>query len=241
MKDKMNVSCLRTLIDAGTMYHTIKCLQIKVSAGRITISMVSNQRDAVVLINQRNTLTNGTDIELNFAEPYIQVLPYLPKDGYVEFQIDDNALYIKSFGISRIPLCHLSSIQNNVLYKSYKDDFDYFHTLRVNKHMLSIFADLIKKGKRFETIYVEVKDRKLYIWVGDATNQFAPRHTHEICKCDYEDLLLCFEKKNFVNFLKGVHIGSLINLAYIKDTEGGLMHLTDGNSGIKFMLLNREL
>ena len=135
---KLNVEKFKELIEKGTLAHSIECLQLHFVEDRVKSNMVSNQRDVVVLLDMNNDViefSDQDDITFNFAEPYIQILPYFTVIDEAEAQIeiiDENENFIIKSGngqISKVPFCHLSSIQNNVLYKSPKDDFDYFATI----------------------------------------------------------------------------------------------------------------
>ena len=222
--------------------------------------MVSNQRDVVVLLDMPNDViefSEQDDITFNFAEPYIQILPYFTVIDEAEAQIeiiDENENFIvKSVTgqISKVPFCHLSSIQNNVLYKSPKDDFDYFATIDIDNNLFKIFNKVKIIGSRFGKIYITVKSGDLLIETTDKTNNFSPelRCQKLLTGIEADDLTLCFEFKNFVNLTKLIEEEMSkdggktfkMSFAYIAETEGGLIHVASQDGTEQYMLLNREI
>lgn len=257
---KLNVNKFKEIIEKGTLAHSIECLQLHFIEDRVQSNMVSNQRDVVVLLDLPNDIIdfqNQDDITFNFAEPYIQILPYFTVIDEAEAQIeiiDENDNFIVKSGIgqiSKVPFCHLSSIQNNVLYKSPKDDFDYFATIDIDNAMFKIFDKIKVIGSRFGKIYITVKDGDLLIETTDKTNNFSPQLVCEKLLEGLEvlDLTLCFDYKNFVNLIKILEDETSkdggktfkMSFAYIADTEGGLLHATSQDTTEQYMLLNREI
>ena len=257
---KLNVNKFKELIEKGTLAHSIECLQLHFVEQRVQSNMVSNQRDVVVLLDMPNDViefSEQDDITFNFAEPYIQILPYFTVIDEPEAQIeivDENDNFIIKSGVgqrAKVPFCHLSSIQNNVLYKSPKDDFDYFATIDIDDNIFKIFNKIKIIGSRFGKIYITVKDGDLLIETTDKTNNFSPELTCEklMAGLEIENLTLCFEFKNFVNLTKIIEEEMSkdggktfkMSFAYIAETEGGLIHVASADATEQYMLLNREI
>ena len=257
---KLNVEKFKELIEKGTLAHSIECLQLHFLEGRVESNMVSNQRDVVVLLDMPNDViefSDQDDITFNFAEPYIQILPYFTVIDEPEAKIeiiDENDNFIVKSGngqISKVPFCHLSSIQNNVLYKSPKDDFDYFATIDVDNNLFKIFNKIKIIGGRFGKIYITIQNGDLLIETTDKTNNFSPE-----LKCEklgegitVDDLTVCFDFKNFMNLTKILEEEMSkdggktfkMSFAYIAETEGGLIHVISQDATEQYMLLNREI
>jgi len=257
---KLNVKKFKEIIEKGTLAHSIECLQLHFVENRVKANMVSNQRDVVVLLDMPNDIiefSNEDDITFNFAEPYIQTLPYFDVIDEPEAMIDiideaDNFLVKSGVGqISKVPFCHLSVIQNNVLYKSPKDDFNYFATIDIDADRLKVFEKIKRIATRFGKIYITVDAGNLLIETTDKTNNFSPE-----LRCEklmegvrIDNLTLCFEFKNFMNLIKVVEEEMSkdggktfkMSFAYITETEGGLIHVASADATEQYMLLNREI
>ena len=257
---KLNVEKFKEVIEKGTLANSIECVQLHFFEQRVKSSMVSSQRDVVVLLDIPNDIiefSEQDDITFNFSQPYNQTLPYFDiidePEAIIDI-IDENDSFLVKSGngqISKVPFCHLSSIQNNILYKSPKDEFDYFGSVDINNDVFKIFNKIKIIGARFGKIYVTVKDGDLLLEATDKTNTFAPELRCEklLSDIDSEDLTLCFEFKNFINLTKIIgdemakEGGKVFKMsfAYIPDTEGGLIHVASTDSTEQYMLLNREL
>lgn len=257
---KLNVNKFKELIEKGTLAHSIECLQLHFVENRVKANMVSNQRDVVILLdvpNEAIEFSEQDDITFNFAEPYVQTLPYFnvidEPEALIDIIDEEDSFLIKSGSgqRSKVPFCHLSSIQNNVLYKSPKDDFSYFATLDINNDILKVFDKIKIIAARFGKIYITVEDGNLLIETTDKTNNFSPELRCEklLENVEAPNLTLCFEFKNFMNLTKIVTEEMAkdggktfkMSFAYIEETEGGLIHVISADSTEQYLLLNREI
>jgi hypothetical protein len=242
-KAKMDLEKLKDLIEKGTMMNAIDVVQLVSENGNIKTSMVSNQRDVVVLLDIPNDLCDKHGFTLNFAEPNITVMPYIKNiDTVVPVKITkDHLIIMPDIGQIQVPFCNDNRIQNNILYKIPKDDFEYFGEIDVDENHMKVFDACVKLGKKLGKVYVTVDRGKLYIGVGDKTNQFAPGFKSKLCKVDHKKIVMCFDYKNFVNLYKVMCDDYKMKFAYIDQTAGGLIHVISSDGYEQYILLNREI
>ncbi len=243
----------------ATLNYSIDYLQLHFIDGRVKSAMVSDQRSIITIIDIKNDdilgVTPQDDITFNFAQPAIQLLPYLEviDEEEAEMKIVDDPdkphidLISKDF-ISSVHFITESTLKNNVLHKTSKEDFDYFHKLEVTVDPLSVRFEGIKKiGTRFGKVYINVKDKKLWLETTDKMNAFSnPAKTELADNVDIEDLSICFDFRNFVNLTSVIEAGKKeekvfdMKFAYIKEREGGMIHVTSRDGSEQYFLLNRE-
>ena len=262
---KLNVKKFKEIIEKGTMAHSIECLQLHFVDERVKVNMVSNQRDIVIMLDFKNDIiefSREDDITFNFAEPQVQIIPYFDIIDDAEAQIEildenDSFLVKSAEQTSKVRFCQLAGIQNNVLYKSPKDDFSYFTSIGIDYDLLKIFDKIKRIAARFGKLYITVKTGNLFIEVTDKTNRFAPTTDFQRIAegVEADDLTLCYDFKNFVNLTRIVEDEMAkengktfkMSFAYIPETDGGLIHVVSQDANVmsetpateQYMLLNR--
>jgi hypothetical protein len=257
MDVKFNVKKFQNIMMKGTLNYSIDYLQLKFAEGRIKSGMVSGQRSVVTVIDVENNgiidVTPEDDIIFNFAQPSIQLVPYLEiiDDEEATMKIiEDEKIVLKSSTLnSVVHFCTESTLRKNVLNKQSKDDFPYFHEIKVTEELLLGDFEKIKKiGTRFGKIYISVENGNLSIETTDKNNAFSNGTKVKLASgIEIDDLSICYDFKNFVALTTVIEAAQeidekefVLKFAYIEEREGGMIHAVASDDSEQYFLLNRE-
>lgn len=258
MDVKFNVKKFSNVMMKATLNYSIDYLQLKFQEGKIKSGMVSDQRSIVTVIDVDNDvleLTPQDDIVFNFSQP-TTLLPFLDilimrQEETASMKIDEDEKIVllgEHGGKSSIHFCNESTLKRNILHKTSKEDFPYFHWIEVTDDLINHFEPIKKIGPRFGKIYINVKNGVLSIETCDRLNAFSDGHDEPLAKnIDIEDLSICFDFKNFMSLMTVVENvreyeekSFKMGFAYIREREGGMIHTISKDESEQYFLLNRE-
>lgn len=255
-KIEFDVKKFEKVMMKATLNYSIDYIQLQFVDEHIKSGMVSDQRSIVTVIDVKNealSVTPQDNITFNFAQP-TQLLAFfdvltMRGEEKATMKIDDEKIILLGHrgGTSSIHFCTESTLKNNVLHKTSKEDFPYFHELEVTDDLLTNFEPIKKIGPRYGKIYINVKNGVLSIETCDKMNAFSDGHNEPLATdVGINDLSICFDFKNFINLMTVIESVREegkdfdIKFAYMKEREGGMIHAVSKDESEQYFLLNRE-
>jgi hypothetical protein len=250
----MNVNKFKEILMKGTLNYSIDCIQLNFAEGMMRSAMMSGENDIVTLLDMQNdfiTLPQHDEVSFNFSQPSIKLLPFLEtideEEAGIELSDEQIVLTYGQF-TSNVHFCHRSVLQRNILNRNQKDDFEYYTELEANESFFNIFNKIKRIGVRFGKIYTNVENGKFRIQTTDRSNMAENGIYYDFHSVDSDDVVVCFNFKNFVNLMSVVEYEFnkedgkrfMLRFAYLDD-RGGMVHAISTDETEQYFLLNREI
>jgi len=250
---KINVPKFRNLIKKSTLNYSMECLQLNFDPKEVKSSMISGPRDVLTNICLDNDFVTGMGIEdqitLNFIDPAGKVSRYLdilPEE--VDVTIEENVKFTLHVGRRTIDIFMVddSIIRNHISQKSAKE-MSYFITLPVDQAFKTIVDGHKTVAPYYQKIYFGVKNKDFFIQSTDRTNSGINTLNDPICPCDTEDMVMCFEFRNFFNLMEIIDDAKAagkefdLNFTYSKSDDRGLIYAVSKDGKEKYFLISRAL
>jgi len=243
----MNINILnfKNILQKATLNFSIKSIQLKMIDDKIKSSMISDSRDVIVIIDTENTVITANDIEFNFSEPSVNLIPFLNLVDEDEANIDikNEKITIKSGSQkSDVHFCS-PTIVSIFGSREPKEGIEYFTKIDIDEVFVDNFKKLKKIGSRFGKIYFTVDNKKLIIETTDKTNRFSNNLKFNIIDIDYGDLTMCFDFQNLSDLM--MVIGSrvdefIMEFAYIEEQEKGMLYAYTRDNSENYYLMSKD-
>jgi hypothetical protein len=251
---KLNVPKFRNLIRKTTLNYSIDFLQLNFDPQLVKSAMISGSRDALTNVCLDNDFITGMGpqdrITLNFHEVASKVSRYLdiaPEE--VEIDIEENKKIILTIGGTRkvdIFMIDDSAIAKNVSQRTAKE-MKYFISLPMDDTLNTLFEAHKKIAPYYGKIYFGIQNKRFFIESTDRTNSGINRLNDEICDVDGENMVMCFEFRNFLNLITVIEDNKAINrlfdlnFTYSKTDDRGLIYAVSKDEKEKYFIVSRAL
>ena len=209
--------------------------------------MKSSDDNSISILDVDNNVVDTNDeIEFNFSEPAHNVIPFLNlfDSEEVDTQIYENRIVLKD-GKQKTTLNFCSPTIINVFgAPSIRSDVDWFFEKEIDDNFMEYFKKIKKIGTRFQNIYFEMKDNKLFIETSDKSNEFSNGLRFNIDEVEYGNLVLSFSYKDVVNVMSVINENFenfSIKLAYKEEQELGIMFIKSIDESEQYCLFSREI
>ena len=244
---KTNVDNLKELLKKATINFSINNVQIKFENNMAKSRMISSDDGSISIINIENNIfdTDG-EIELNFSDPSSNIVPFLNlfDSNEVDTQIYENRIVLKD-GKQKSTLNFCSpTIINKFGSESIRSDVEWFYEKELDEDFIEHFKKIKKIGTRFQKIYFEVKDNKLFIETSDKSNEFSNGLRFNIDEVNRENLVLSFDYKDVVNIMAVIENSFenfSIKFAYREEQDLGIMFIKSFDDSEQYCLFSREI
>ena len=241
----INVVNFKDVLKKATLNFSIPSVQLKFEGGKISSSMISENRDAIVNIDVDNDVMDGDDVEFNFASPSQNLVPFLGllDEDDADITIRNEKIILKH-GSQKCNVHFCSpTIVNTFGGKAGREDIEYFVTMNINETFVENFNKIKKVGSRFGKVYLTVKDKQLFIETTDKTNRFSNSLKFKLMDIDMDkDFTMCFDYSNFSNLMNIVGNREVfkLNIAYIEAQEAGMLYVETDDKSENYYLMSRE-
>ena len=238
---------LKELLKKATINFSINNVNVKFEDGKIVSRMISGDEGAIAILNIDNNVVDTNDeIEFNFSEPFHNIIPFLNlfDSDEVDTQIYENRIVLKDGGQkSTMNFCS-PTIVSKFGAPSVRSDVEYFHEQEVDESFMDSFSKIKKIGSRFQKIYFEVKENKLFIETSDKSNQFSNGLRFEISELECSNRILAFDYKDVVNIMTVINDNFedfIIKFAYKEEQGLGILFLKTANDSEQYCLFSKEI
>lgn len=247
---KVNTSELKKLLTKATLNNSIETVQLTFTEdNKVTSSMISSNRDAIVQLNVDNNIIDGIkdEVEFNFRETNTTVIPFLSlldKDE-VDLKITDKMINLSS-GNQKMKLKFCVPQVVSKFEGDADSGVEAFYQKELDEEFVNSFNKIKKVGSRFGFVYFTVNKGMLSIETTDKKNSASNGLSLELAKIKgVDDLVLCFEFKNFSNLialLNGDYEDFTLSLFYVESHNAGLLKMmkADGSETYYMMSIIEE-
>ena len=238
----INVNALKELIKKATLNNTIPNVQLIFTADRMKAKMKGPDHKVVLFIDTPNdVITNMVDeIEFNFEEPYASVIPFLNLTDAEEvpISIDDKKMVMKS-GRQSNKIFFTSSRFVSVC-DSKEPNMDVFYEMNINEYLMETFGKIKKIAAKYGKIYFLVENGKFIVETTDRLNTYSNGIKFEIDAIEKENLVMCYDFKNFNNLLSvisGREEEFTAKFSYISQSKAGMIEFMKNDNSEKYYLI----
>lgn len=250
---KINVPKFRNLIKKTTLNYSIDCLQLNFDPKQVKSAMISGNRDVLTNICLDNDFIAGMASEdritLSFSDPAGKVSRYLdiaPEE--VDITIEENNKITLNIGDRSVDIFMVddSIIKNHISQRTAKE-MTYFISLPVNAEFYAIFDAHKKIAPYYGKIYFGVQNGKFFIESTDRTNSGINRMTDNICNVETDNMVMCFEFRNFLNLITVIEEANVnnkqfdLNFTYSKKDDRGLIYAVSKDNSERYFIVSRSL
>ena len=209
--------------------------------------MISSNDGSISLLNVNNNVFDTNDeIELNFSEPATNIIPFLNlfDSDEVDTEIYENRIVLKD-GRQKSTLNFCSPTIINIFGSDHiRSDVEWFYEKEIDENFVENFQKIKKVGTRFQKIYFEVKDNKLFIETSDKSNEFSNGLRFRIDEVEHSNVVLSFDYKDVVNIMTVIN-GNFDNFsmkfAYREEQDLGILFLKSFDESEQYCLFSREI
>ena len=210
---KINLTNLEDVLKKATLNFSIETLQLR-CGDTIESDMRSNDGNSISLLKLPNDiLDTNEELSFNFSDVAQNVMPFIQLFDNEEIDID---IYEGSAGAgymvlkdgrqkSRISFCY-PTVPKRLGTPDVKQDVDWFFEIDVDEEFMKRFDKIKKIGARFGKVYLDVKDKKVFLETADKDNQHSNGLKFHLDDIDRDDLSLCFSFKDMVNLMNVIDI-----------------------------------
>ena len=244
---KTNVGNLKELLKKATINFSINNVQIKFKNSKAKSRMISGDDGSISIINIDNDVFDTDDeIELNFSDPSSNVVPFLNlfDSDDVDTQFYENRIVLK-YGKQKGTLNFCSpTIINKFGSESIRSDVEWFYEKEIDEDFMNHFKKIKKIGTRFQKIYFEIKENKLFIETSDKSNEFSNGLRFNIDDVNHDDIVLSFDYKDVVNIftvIESTFENFSIKFAYREEQDLGIMFVKSIDDSEQYCLFSREI
>lgn len=244
---KINLVNFEKVLKKATVNFSIETLQLRFS-DVIKSDMRSNDGNTISLLNvENNIFDSNEELEFNFADVSQSVLPFIQLFDNEEIDID---LYDGSAGVgymilkdgrqkSRISFCY-PKIPKRLGTDDVKQDVDWFFEFSIDEEFMGKFDKIKKIGARFGKVYLDVKDKEVFLETADKDNQHSNGLKFLLDEIDIDDLSLCFSYKDMVNLMNVLNIEMKFKAKFTYDLENelGMIYVYSEDLKEKYCLLS---
>lgn len=258
---KLNVKKFKEVIRKSTFNWTIDQTRLTFTPKLVKSGLKCDSKKSMVILNKKNDILlgmkQGSELEFNFKEPNIDVLPYLNLvDGdEVEIEINRTNIRLKEEnGLdAKVNFCAPDLIYDNILDKTFnKEDFKNMENVIenfkfVNKKQVNDKVEyddsILKQVNKISNIagkvgnvYISGIDGKFYIEADNKANKHSNSVKFELCDIDKEDFSTCFDFEKFSALLKLVDFKTSSMDFYLKNSVGVVVFNNDEE---KYVLISK--
>jgi len=241
------VSNLKELLKKATINFSINNVQIKFKDSKAKSRMISSDDGSISIINVENNVFDTNDeIELNFSDPSSNIIPFLNlfDSDDVDTQIYENRIVLK-YNKKKTVLNFCSpTIINKFGSETIRSDVEWFYEKEIDEDFMNHFKKIKKIGTRFQKIYFEVKENKLFIETSDKANEFSNGLKFNIDDINHDDIVLSFDYKDVVNIMtviENTFENFSIKFAYREEQDLGIMFIKSLDESEQYCLFSREI
>jgi len=235
------------LLKKATINFSINNVQIKFKDSKAKSRMISSDDGSISIINiENNVFDTNDEIELNFSDPSSNIIPFLNlfDSDDVDTQIYENRIVLK-YGKQKTVLNFCSpTIINKFGSETIRSDVEWFYEKEIDEDFMSHFKKIKKIGTRFQKIYFEVKENKLFIETSDKANEFSNGLKFNIDDINHDDIILSFDYKDVVNIMtviENTFENFSIKFAYREEQDLGIMFIKSLDDSEQYCLFSREI
>jgi len=243
----MNINILnfKNVIQKSTLNFSIPSVQLKFEDDKIKSSMISDSRDVIVIVDIENTVISANDIEFNFSEPSVNLIPFLNlvDEDEADINIKNEKIILKS-GSQKSDVHFCSPTVVGIFgSREPKEGIEYFTKIDIDDTFVENFKKLKKIGSRFGKIYFIVDNKKFLIETTDKTNRFSNSLKFNIIDIENEDLTMCFDYQNLSNLMMviGDRVDEFVmEFAYIEEQEKGMLYAYTSDNSENYYLMSKD-
>jgi len=246
---KINLTNLEDVLKKATLNFSIETLQLR-CGDTIESDMRSNDGNSISLLKLPNDiLDTNEELSFNFSDVAQNVMPFIQLFDNEEIDID---IYEGSAGAgymvlkdgrqkSRISFCY-PTVPKRLGTPDVKQDVDWFFEIDVDEEFMKRFDKIKKIGARFGKVYLDVKDKKVFLETADKDNQHSNGLKFHLDDIDRDDLSLCFSFKDMVNLMNVIDIEKKFKakFTYDVDNELGMTYVYAEDGTEKYCLLSLQ-
>lgn len=244
---KINIVNLEDVLKKATLNFSIETLQLRCS-DVIESDMRSNDGNSISLLKvENNVLDTNEEITFNFANVAQNVMPFVQLFDNDEIDIDLHegsngpgyVILVDGRQKTRLGFCY-PTVPNRLGAPDVKQDVEWFFEFDVDEEFMKKFEKIKKVGSRFGKVYLEVKDKKIFLETADKDNQHSNGLKFHLDDIDKHDLSLCFSFKDMVNLMNVLDIekGFKAKFTYENDSELGMVYVYTDDATEKYCLLS---
>lgn len=246
---KINLVNLEDVLKKATLNFSIETLQLRFS-DVIESDMRSNDGNSIALLRVPNNITDtDEEISFNFSDVAQNVMPFIQLFDNEEIAVD---IYEGSAGAgymvlkdgrqkSRISFCY-PTVPKRLGTPDVKQDVDWFFEFELDEEFMGKFDKIKKIGARFGKVYLDVKDKKIFLETADKDNQHSNGLKFHLDDIDRDNLSLCFSFKDMVNLMNVIDIEKKFKakFTYDEDNELGMVYVYAEDGTEKYCLLSLQ-
>ena len=246
---KINLVNLENLLKKATLNFSIETLQLRFS-DVIESDMRSNDGNSISLLKVPNNVLDTTEeLEFNFSDVAQNVMPFIQLFDSDDIDLD---LYEGSAGAgymmlidgrqkSRVSFCY-PTVPKRLGTPDVKQDVDWFFEIEIDEDFMKKFEKIKKIGARFGKVYLNVKDKKVYLETADKSNQHSNGLRFHLDDIDKDDLSICFSYKDMVNLMNVLEIDKKFKakFTYSEEQELGMTYVYADDMTEKYSLLGLQ-
>jgi hypothetical protein len=243
----INIDNFKSIIKKATLNNTMTSVQLVFKDGRIETSMINDGRIAIAILDVDNDVLLGTneEIEFNFSEPSLNVLPYLNifDEEEVDVNVSNSKIVIKN-GRQKSNLHFCEPMIVSTFGSRSAGETEYFLTLDIDDNFMESFNKIKKIGNRFKKLYFNVSDGMFSIETTDKTNSYSNGLKFDLTSIEKNDLTICFDFKNFSNLMAVISDRAedfKIMFAYVEDQEAGMLNVSSNDGSEKYYLMSGDM
>ena len=242
---KINIENFKKILKKATINNIIGTVQLKFIDGKITSNMISNDNNAISILNiDNNVLDTNDEVDFNFLEPAQEVIPYLNifDNNEIDIKLLKNKIVLNDGNQqSKINFC--SPIIVTLFGKTdVKQNANWFFETDINEDFIKAYDKIKKIGSKFEGVYFNISDGKFIIETTDKTNEFSNGLKITLSEAkDIDNINLCFLFKDLTNIMKVITESDKefkIKFTYNEKQELGLLYIYSINQSEKYCLFS---
>jgi len=241
----INVVNFKDVLKKATLNFSIGSVQLVFEDGKIKSSMISESRNAIVVIHVDNDVISGDGVEFNFSSPSENLVPFLNLVDEEEVDIEIRTEKIVMRDGRQKQSIHFCSptIVSTFGSRAAREGTTYFTAIEIDGRFVDMFSKIKKIGSRFGKIYFTVDNGKLFIETTDKTNRFSNNLKFELMSVGSDDLTMCFDYTDFSNLMSviGNREDFKMHFAYVEDQEMGMIYITSSDDSENYYLMSKEL
>lgn len=242
---KINIKNFKSVLKKATINNIISNVQLNFGDGKITSSMISNDNNAISILNVDNDVLDTNDeVDFNFLEPRQEVKPYLDifDNNEVDIRILKNKIILKDANQqTKINFC--SPIIVTLFGKTdVKKDANWFFETDIDENFIGAYDKIKKIGAKFGRVYFEIINNKFVIETADKTNEFS--NGLKIILSDaknIDNISLSFVFVDLTNIMKVITESDKefkIKFTYNEKQELGLLYIYSIDQSEKYCLFS---
>lgn len=246
---KINLENFQELLKKATLNFSIETLQLRFGE-MIEADMRSNDGNSISLLNVPNNVLDTTEeLSFNFSDVAQNVMPFIQLFDTSDIDLD---LYDGSAGSgymvlidgrqkSRISFCH-PNVPKRLGTPDVKQDVDWFFEFSIDDEFMSKFDKIKKIGARFGKVYLNVKDKKVFLETADKSNAHSNGLRFHLDDIEKDDLSICFSYKDMVNLMNVLTVDKNFKakFTYSEEQELGMVYVYAEDLTEKYSLLGLQ-